>query len=99
MLVKCASIETSLSPVSTGRSRKKIEHESFNELRQDEHFHNRNSILESMSSKSFILCFRIVNDGGNELLINFHSNQKKWAEILSREETQGIPYEFRVKSM
>lgn len=47
----------------------------------------------------YSLLSKIVNDGGNELLINFHSNQKKWAEILSREETQGIPYEFRVKSM
>lgn len=47
----------------------------------------------------YTLLSKIVNDGGNELLINFNSNQKKWAEILSREETQGIPYEFRVKSM
>ena len=47
----------------------------------------------------YSLLSKIVNDGGNELLMNFNSNQKKWAEILSREKTQGIPYEFRGKSM
>ena len=42
----------------------------------------------------YSLLAKIIYDGGSEILKNFNSNQKKWAELLSMEKTKGVPYQF-----
>ena len=42
----------------------------------------------------YSLLAKIIYDEGSEILKNFNSNQKKWAELLSMEKTKGVPYQF-----